>query len=389
MIAITICATKSYTYAMRAQARRVVANITAARIQHWHGCVVLVGDESKELKSVAEAYKNLLPEGWTVTLIGNKALVEGGTNYKEQAQLLIAAMRSEAFAYCRKIGVPRVWSLDSDVLPPANALRCMLNTLEFDDGLWSVATCPYPNSAFLGGFGTPQNPIAEDFLPHERKLPWHLKRAFEACEKRLKGITTPYWHCFTNWKRRGIDDPRKWAFAEWRHAPDQTVGAPPAEYATRKAAAIEREQKRMERLRERVKKCPPDGNIWEVIAKHGWRRRGWLDNTYPGLGRGAVLPSDWCGFGCTLMNGEALALADFEGYDGKGTEDLFVCWRRWYPARIEINVITHCPCDHVIWEKKKGGDGGKYTHHVAYHETEGEYRGHLRVRQLPWIPEAA
>lgn len=346
MIAITICATKSYTYAMRAQARRVVANIVAARIQHWHGHVVLVGDESKELKSVADAYRNLLPEGWSVTHIGNRGMQEGGANYKEQAQLLIAAMRSEAFAFCRKLGVARTWSLDSDVLPPANALRCMLNTLDFDDGLWSVATCPYPNSAFLGGFGTPQNPIAEDFLPHERRLPWKLKRAHEACEARLK-------------------------------KPDQ-----PRPY-------YEREQKRMERLRERIKRCPPDGNIWEVIAKHGWRRRGWLDNAYPGIGRGAVLPSDWCGFGCTLMNAEALALADFEGYDGKGTEDLFVCWRRWHPAKLEINVITHCPCDHVIWEKKKGGATDRFTHLVAYHETEGEFRGHLRTRSTPWIPEAA
>jgi hypothetical protein len=342
MIAITVCATKSYTYAMRAQARRVVANITAAHIEHWHGTIVLVGDESKELKSVAEFYTNILPEGWKVMRISDKSLAESdGANYKEKAQLLIAAMRGQAFAYCRKIGVQRAWSLDSDVLPPANALRCMLNTLEFDGGLWSVATCPYPNTAFLGGFGTPQNPIAEDFLPHERKLPWKLKRAFEACEARLKAAK----------------------------------------------GGSEKEQKRMERLRKKIKDCPPDGNIWEVIAKHGWRRRGWLDNAYPGVGRGAVLPSDWCGFGCTLMNAEALALADFEGYDGKGTEDLFVCWRRWHPARLELNVITHCPCDHVIWERKKGGDAGKYVHHIAYHETDGEYRGHLRVRQVPWAPE--
>lgn len=341
MIAITICATKSYTYAMRAQARRIVANIVAARIQHWHGHVVLVGDESKELKAVADVYRAILPEGWSVTLIGNRALVEGGENYKESAQLLIAAMRSEAFTFCRKLGVSRTWSLDSDVLPTANALRCMLNTLEFDDGLYSVATCPYPNTAWLGGFGTPNNPIAEDFLPHERILPAKLKRALDACEARLK------------------------------------------------AGATEKEQKRMGRLRERVKKCPPDGNIFQVNGKHGWRRRGWLDHAYPACGRGMVLPSDWCGFGCTLMNGEALALADFEGYDGKGTEDLYVCWRRWYPARLEINVITHCPCDHVIWEKKKGGDRGKYTHYIAFHETEGEFRGHLRTRSVPWVPEVA
>jgi hypothetical protein len=25
-------------------------------------------------------------------------------------------------------------------------------------------------------------------------------------------------------------------------------------------------------------------------------------------------------------------------------------------------------------------------HHRAYHETEGEYRGHLRQRQQTWMP---
>lgn len=339
MLAITICATKSYTYAMRAQARRVVANIGAAGIGPSY--VVLVGDGSKAMKEVAQEYTALLPEGWRVQSIEDEALREGGENYKESAQLLIARMRSAAFAFCRKIGAERVWSLDSDVLPPANALRCMMQMLEFDDGFYSISTCPYPNSAWLGGFGTPAHPIEEDFLPSERVLPKRLKVVFEACEQRLKGATE-----------------RK---------------------------LIEREQRRMGRLQPRIKRCPPDGNIWQVIAKHGWRRRGWLDNAYPGIGRGAVVPSDWCGFGCTLLNQEALCLADFDGYDGKGTEDLFVCWHRWYPAGLRLNVITHCPCDHVIWEKKKGGAASAYTHHVAYHETEGECRGHLRVRQKPWI----
>ncbi|OPZ54897.1 MAG: hypothetical protein BWY91_01388 [bacterium ADurb.BinA028] len=68
----------------------------------------------------------------------------------------------------------------------------------------------------------------------------------------------------------------------------------------------------------------------------------------------------------------------------RGTEDLFVCWRRWHPAGLRINVITHCPCDHVIWEKKKGGSATEYNHIVAYHEHRGEARGHLRTRTVPW-----
>jgi len=356
MLAITICATKSYTYAMRAQARRVVANITAAGIASWQGYIILVGDASAELESVRAAYMNLLPEGWKVLLVGSAKLTEGGENYKEHAQLLIASMRQEAFAAARKIGVRFCWSLDSDVLPPANALRLSLWSLAIDapvvggipdkGGYYSIATCPYPNSAFLGGFGTPHNPIAEDFLSHERVVPDELKAEVATNEAELKAL---------NEAKTPITDEHR---------------------------------KKWDATNKKIRECPPDGNIWNVIQKHGWRRRGWFDNAYPAIGRGSIVPIDWCGFGCTLMNSEALALADFDGYDGKGTEDLFVCWRRWYPAGLRLNCIPHAPCDHIIWDKKKaGGDVNKYTHHIAYHETEGECRGHLRVRQVPWIPE--
>ena len=301
------------------------------------GHIILVGDAGPGGKVWVKCYEGVMPEGWKIHHVVIKGLAEGGENYKEHAQLLIARMRTEAFSAARKLGVDLCWSLDSDTLPPANALRCMETMLEFDDGYYSVSTCPYPNSAFLGGRGTPQNPIAEDYLPSERKLPSRLKAAWDACNSRIANAPT------------------------------------------------EKEHKRRERLAKRIRDCPPDGNVWEVIAKHGWRRRGWLDSAYPGIGRGAVVPSDWCGFGCTLMNRKALALACFDGYDGKGTEDLFIVWKRWHPAGLRINVITHCPCDHVIWEKKKGGDAGKFTLISAFHETEGEYVGHLRTSQTPWI----
>jgi hypothetical protein len=192
----------------------------------------------------------------------------------------------------------------------------------------------YPNGLFLGGNGTPQHPIAEDFSEKERKLPPRLIRALEACREKLKAEPTS-----------------------------------------------EKEGKRMGRLHERVKRCPPDGNVFEVTAKHGWRRRGWLDFAYPGIGRGSIVPSDWCGLGCTLLSAKALALATFEGYDGRGTQDLFLCWHRWHPAALRIACIPHCVADHVKRDKD-----GKIVHHRAYHETEGEYRGHLRVRQQPWMP---
>jgi hypothetical protein len=202
---------------------------------------------------------------------------------------------------------------------------------------YSVAAVSYPNGLFLGGNGTPQRPIEEDFSEKERKLPPRLVRALEVCRERLKDCK------------------------------DKEIG--------------ESESKRLGRLHERVKRCPPDGNVFEVTAKHGWRRRGWMDFAYPGIGRGAIVPSDWCGLGCTLMSARALALATFEGYDGRGTQDLFLCWHRWHPNGLRIAAIPHTVADHV-----KRDAEGKTVHHRAYHETEGEYRGHLRQRQQPWMP---
>jgi len=340
MIVVTICATKSYTYAMHAQAERVLANLNSVFMHKSR--VVLVGDNSAEIQKVKEKYHSL---GLDVELVSLDDAQEGGENYKDKAQLLIARMRSAAFSRARQLKAMYCWSLDSDTLPPHNALRCMMNSLEFDAGYYSVATCPYPNTAFLGGFGTPMNPIAEDFLPNERKLTDELKKELEANDAELKS--------YQESKKPIPDDVRE----RWN--------------ATNK----------------KIKECPPDGNIWEVTAKYGWRRRGWLDNAYPAIGKGAMVPSDWCGFGCTLMNREALSLAYFDGYDGKGTEDLFICWHRWHPAGLRLNVIPHCPCDHVIWAKKKGGDEKVYTLHQSYHEQMGEHRGHLRVRQVPWVPE--
>lgn len=339
LFVVVICATASYTYAMHAQARRVCANLSNAEVPPESTVVVLVGDNSKKLQSVVQTYKDLLPR----SLVVHRPIVsdpDDAKNYKEDAQLLIARMRTDAHATARTLDAEQCWSIDSDVLPPANALRCMRTMLDFDNGYYSVSTCPYPNSAFLGGFGSPEHPIAEDFLPHERKLPDELKAEFEANEAEGKALTEP---------------PTKEQLDRWA------------------------------KTNEKIRECPPDGTIWEVIAKHGWRRRGWFDNAYPGIGLGSVVPSDWCGFGCTLMNREALALADFDGYEGKGTEDLFVCWQRWHPAGLRINVISHCPCDHVIWEKKKGGSATEYNHIVAYHEQRGEARGHLRTRVVPWI----
>lgn len=342
-LCITVAATSSYCYAMKTLASRVAANLHAA---NWTeaGSVVIAGDNTKEVKAAVAAWKDALPADWKIVHVVAGSENQAAANYKTEAQILIGKLRSAAFASARREHADYCWSLDSDTLPPANALRCMLDMLRFDGGYYSVSTCPYPNESFLGGRGNQYHPIAQDFLDTERVIPEELKSEIEALKKEAEAT-----------------EPGK-----------QT--APPPEW-------IERKKK----VDERVRACPPTGNIWEVIAKHGWRQRGWLDHAYPAIGIGAVVPSDWCGFGCTLMGKEALALANFEGYDGQGTEDLFVVWRRWWPAGLKINVITHCPCDHVIWQKKKGGNSEEYTLISSYHETQGETIGHLRTRKMPWL----
>lgn len=340
-LAITIAATESYCYAMRTLARRVTANLLAA---DWSGpgVAIIAGDSSREVKDTAKAWKQILPENWTVEHLDAAAEDHSAPNYKPTAQLILARLRGAAFSAARRAGADLCWSLDSDTLPPANALRCMVDMLHFDKGYYSVSTCPYPNEAFLGGRGSLQHPIAENVLESERILTDELKAEKAELERIAKET-----------------DPSK---------PTE----PTAEW-------LERRKK----YEENVRKCPEAGNVFALNAK-GWRQRGWFEMAYPGIGKGSVVPSDWCGFGCTLMNREALALANFEGYDGQGTEDLYVVWKRWWPAGLRINCIPHAPCDHVIWQKKKGGDEKVYTLIQSLHETQGECIGHLRTTKHTW-----
>ncbi len=189
----------------------------------------------------------------------------------------------------------------------------------------------------MGGRGDPAHPIAECFEEDERQVPADLAKE----HKKLK-----------------------------------------EEFAALKAPPSAQLQKRAEEIREKLKVCPPKGNVFELNAKR-WRRRAWLDNAYPAIGIGAMLPSDWCGLGCTLLSKRALALADFYGYEGKGTQDLFLCWHRWWPAGCRINVIPHAPCDHVI--RPREGESSGPAHCYAFHEPLGEAQGHLRSKQIPWL----
>jgi hypothetical protein len=369
MIAIATAATKSYLHAWM----QCVRSIATAASHHAEAHFIFSTDESKESKEAEALARNELPEGWKITAIRMRGLQDDAKDYKHAAQLRIAALQGAAFAFARsKLRADMLWSVESDNIVPANALRVLEWTLAMPtaDGspYYDVAAGTYPNGLFLGGFGTPQNPIAEDFLPKERKLKPKLKLLLETCEARLKCKFSPH-------EMVGAACRKKIKWIEEKNNGEQGFALD----MEIMEEAREREMKRMGRLQERVKKSPPDGNIWEVTAKHGWRRRGWMDFAYPGIGEGAVVPSDWCGLGCTLMSKRALALADFNGYDGGGTQDLFLCWHRWHPAGLRIACVPHVVCDHV----KKEGD--RAIHYVAYHEQSPEYRGHLRTRQIPWV----
>jgi hypothetical protein len=328
-LVITVCATKSYCYAMFAQSRRIQAAIA----NEPAGVIVLVGDESPEFTEAVTAYQGVIPDGWTVEFCRLKDISESA-NYQAAAQLLIARMRTAAFTRARQLRAQLTWSLDSDVLPPANAIECMRQMLAFDGGYYSISTCPYPSQGgtlFLGGRGTPQNPILSDVYPDERNLPDDLAH------------------------RMGVHQ-----CAEIRDEAWWKEGA---------------------EIHKAVTECQPKGNVFKLNAK-GWRRRGWLDFAYPGIGRGAVVPTDWCGFGCTLMNPQALQLAQFDGYEGAGTEDLYIVWKRWHQAGLRLNVITHCPCDHVSRDRE---NPGRYFLQQTRHELEGETVGHLRVERRAWF----
>lgn len=341
MLTTVICATASFAYAMRTQAFKVAKNLGQYPGEKK---ILIVNDGSDTIQEVVRFYAGLLPDCRPESVVVEE-LVEGGKSYTAKAQMIISKMRQAGFERARQLKSQLCWSLDSDTIPPDNALRCMLDMLRFDGGYYSVSTCPYPNRGFLGGFGTPENPILSDFLPKERRLTPELREEFEANEAELKALGLA--------KR----EPTKEQRDKWKATSDK------------------------------IEKCEPDGTLWEVIAKHGWRRRGWLENCYPGIGLGSVVPIDWCGFGCTLMNYEALSLCNFKDYTGEGTEDLFICWKRWHPAGLRINAITHCLCDHVIWTRKSDETKNEYLLLKSYHEPAGECIGHVRHKEIPWTPE--
>ena len=334
-LAIYTVATTGYAHALETQARRIVQALSVNTHKVTDLLVIVVTDNQKEVQSALSFYSDALPFA-SVECIENKKYNLGLENYKEDAQLLIAQMRTAACLRAIGWGADYCLSLDSDVLPPSNSIRCMLDMLLFDNGYYGVSFCPYPSHGggpFLGGRGTPQQPILPCFYPEERKL------------------------------KRGILHKMKLLCKD--HKKNEVA---------------------IKALDEEIKSSPLKGNVFYLNSKK-WKKRGWFDNAYPAIGKGAIVPVDWIGCGCTMMNKEALGLCDWTGYDGRGTEDLYINFRRWHPANILIACIPHCPCDHVV--RKSKNKTGEYVHIVTGHETSGECQGHLRQWHIPWFSHAA
>lgn len=299
--------------------------------------IILSTDDSKECLALVETAKSRL-SGSKIHHIVTRGIDDEQKAYKDEAQRIIATIQQKAFSVAREIGSDYFWSIESDVLVPPNSLKVLLQALEFDDAHYSIGMVTYPNGQFLGGRGTQTHPIAEDFRQDERKLTDDIKKRIKKKEDEIKELS------------KSKLEPSKKQLSEW------------------------------EELESEIKKCPPIGNIFELQAK-GWKRRGWMESAYPAIGRGAILPTDWVGLGCTLMNKKALSLATFEGYDLKGTQDLFLCWNRWHQHGLRMCVIPHVLCSHV---KRKVDENGNRTDeievHEAYHELDGEFAGHIRWR---------
>lgn len=339
MIIISTYATKRYAYALPNFGRRLAATLSAS--QESGGLFLFVGDQSDIIEE--KAYRHIaenLPSGWDFELMQLPIEDSNLKNYKEDAQLLIAQMQSAAMTKARQLRASIFWSLESDVLVPHNAFSVSLDILNFDEGYYDIAMCSYPSQgggAFLGGRGDYRHQIGTDFEESERDVPDEL------LERKKK-----HDELGTDSKNRTDD---------WMEV----------------AREIDKE----------IKNCPPVGNVYELNGKH-WRARGWMEYAYPAIGKGAIVPTDWVGMGCTMLSEKALSMAHFDGYEGKGTQDLYLGWTRWKPNGLNMCVTTHAVCDHVI--RRRDGDDQLWDNFEivsAYHEPEGDYIGHLRQRNAP------
>lgn len=363
-LAITICATEKYSYAVNAQAYSVQSAIyeyIRCRNTPLKVSLILVSDGCKKMCSLENLYIKLLShESIKLEILHRKLhdIKQPKVGYKTEAQRLIARLRSIAFSLAKNEVPDYCLSLDSDILIKANALVCMEDALTFDNYYYSVAMSTYPSQgggAFLGGRGSYARRILENVYNDEKNVP-------EKILNRLESLKNQYNECVTLIRSETQEDKIN------IHKKIRTLNSKMANWHKYVS-----------------KRMPATGNVFELNGK-GWRQRGWFDFAYPGIGKGSIVPIDWTGFGCLLINRKALNFIDFHGYIGEGTEDLFINWERWYPNGIKIACLPHCPSDHVIRKRTQKGENFNELFLIfSHHQVGGESDGHLRQIAKPFI----
>ena len=406
MLVIATYATENYCYAQHAQAPVVIQSLRYAKIAPTDVAFVFVGDGSKTSTAAFEGHRTRLllfglPDARIIRIKLDVAC-NANASHGKNSNLVIAEMQNEAMDMARCLGADLFWSLESDILPQPNVLQTLIDVLRMDHGYYGVAMATYPNESYLGGYGNPQQWISPTVYPDERDVdkvlePWLAQR---------------------NHRQQRGPSPMNIQEERWAAAIDLIVAeTPPEELAPDIACwaagvmrrrftaspVTEEEKKWWGALEIALDNCPPTGNVFERNAAKGWRPRGWLEDAHPGVGLGGVLRSFWVGMGCTLIGARALDLANFIGYDGGCTQDLWLCWQAWFPKNINLATVTHAICSHVksvevdmtpdeIAELPvpKGSKAKQVTKkrvlkiHHATHEMSGARNGHLNRNTKEW-----
>jgi hypothetical protein len=141
MIAIATYATKNYCYALGVVAQRIAQNIRDAK-QIGRCFFVMASDDSEEAGVGYAHFEKALSAVGCETY---RAIISGCDDdhkdkaYKDEAQRLIARLQTSAWDFARSKNPELLWSVESDVIPPENALRVLMDTLSFDSGYYDIA----------------------------------------------------------------------------------------------------------------------------------------------------------------------------------------------------------------------------------------------------------
>lgn len=333
-LVIVIVATKKYQYALIAQSRAIRQNLS---LLNWNSSVDIILVTCKNpIDKLLNNYSQILGDKCKIHHI-ILDVNDNYPNYKENAQLLITQLYTKAFDLAKTLSPDYLWTLESDVIPDINNLRCMIDMLNFDGGYYDVAFCPYVSSGkggIMGGRGNDYQHILPNVYEDEREITQELKDKIEENNKKFK------------------------------------------EYQDKKEKPPKELYEKMEYFKGEVEKSPPKGNVFTLNGIK-WRQRGWLEWAFPGVGKGCVVNSDWMPTGNNLFSKNAIQYLDFAGYEGKGTQDLFLAFKKLKQHGIKICVIPHSVSHHVVRDKMEDGTI-KYKIMMLRHESEGECVGHLR-----------